>query len=120
MFLPLFDSTTEFGDENSKQNNVIRLETLYHADKQKAELCILELVTWLHRLISLVKRDKPMPIQSLTPKALVPSPGMNTIPSPDHSFKTRYKIIDGASDFWPFSRSTRNVLDVMDGLDSTL
>lgn len=113
-------STTEFGDENPKQNNVIRLETLYHADKQKADLCILEMVTWLRRLISLVKRDKPMPIQSPIAQALVPSPGINIILSPDHSFKTLYKIIDGASEIWPFSRSTRNVLDMMDGLDSSV
>ncbi|GFY95790.1 hypothetical protein Acr_11g0000960 [Actinidia rufa] len=38
------------------QNNVIRLQTLYHADKQKTDKYILELATWLHHLISVVRK----------------------------------------------------------------
>ncbi|KAL6574420.1 hypothetical protein OROHE_001324 [Orobanche hederae] len=45
----------EFGKKTSPPNNLIRLQTLYHADKRKVESCILELLTWLHRLISLVR-----------------------------------------------------------------
>ncbi|GMH16545.1 hypothetical protein Nepgr_018386 [Nepenthes gracilis] len=37
---------------------LIRLQTLYHADKEKTDACILELVIWLHRLISSTKRNK--------------------------------------------------------------
>ncbi|XP_073142752.1 protein PSK SIMULATOR 2-like [Henckelia pumila] len=55
----------EFGKKTDAHNNLIRLQTLYHADKQKVESCILELVTWLHHLISLVRyRDnghRPLP-----------------------------------------------------------
>ncbi|KAJ6736399.1 hypothetical protein OIU85_018584 [Salix viminalis] len=44
------------GDELGKNSNQIRLQTLYHADKQKTDLYILELVTWLHRLINLARQ----------------------------------------------------------------
>ncbi|KAL0432346.1 UNVERIFIED_CONTAM: protein PSK SIMULATOR 2 [Sesamum latifolium] len=64
----------EFGKKTSTPNNVIRLQTLYHADKRKADACILELVTWLHRLVSLVRyRDnglKVLPLRSPTTKGL--------------------------------------------------
>ncbi|KZV39721.1 hypothetical protein F511_14188 [Dorcoceras hygrometricum] len=62
----------EFGKKTDAQNNLIRLQTLYHADKQKVESCILELVTWLHHLINLVRyRDdghKPLPTSPPTRK----------------------------------------------------
>lgn len=62
----------EFGKKTDAQNNLIRLQTLYHADKLTVESYILELVTWLHHLISLVRyRDnghKPLPTSSPTRK----------------------------------------------------
>ncbi|KAL3845329.1 hypothetical protein ACJIZ3_002732 [Penstemon smallii] len=62
----------EYGKKTSTSTNLIRLQTLYHADKHKVESCILELVTWLHRLISLVRyRDnglKALPVRSPTRK----------------------------------------------------
>ncbi|KAK6120514.1 hypothetical protein DH2020_045744 [Rehmannia glutinosa] len=73
--VPVASDTTNSDQGNKKTNttnNVIRLQTLYHADKRKVDACILELVTWLHRLISLVRyRDnglKPMPVRSPTRK----------------------------------------------------
>ncbi|KAL3813486.1 hypothetical protein ACJIZ3_014754 [Penstemon smallii] len=62
----------EYGKKTSTSTNLIRLQTLYHADKRKVESCILELVTWLHRLVSLVRyRDnglKALPVRSPTHK----------------------------------------------------
>ncbi|KAL2468238.1 hypothetical protein Fot_51763 [Forsythia ovata] len=64
----------EFGKKTGMQNNLIRLQTLYHADKKKADYYILELVTLLHHLISLVRyRDngfKPLPTRSPSHKGL--------------------------------------------------
>lgn len=58
------------------QNNIIRLQTLYHADKQKTDQCILELVTCLHRLISRVRfgdngSRASLPVRSPTHKGLM-------------------------------------------------
>lgn len=68
------NSGPEFGMNANAQNNLIRLQTLYHADKQKTDLYILELVTWLHHLISLARHKdnglKPLPTRSPTRKGL--------------------------------------------------
>ncbi|CAH9137800.1 unnamed protein product [Cuscuta epithymum] len=50
---------SEFGKRSTMQNNLIRLQTLYHADKNKMDAFILEIVTWLHRLIGLVRYKGP-------------------------------------------------------------
>ncbi|OMO75391.1 hypothetical protein COLO4_26138 [Corchorus olitorius] len=64
----------EFGRSAAGSNSLTRLQTLYHADKQKTDAYILELVAWLHQLINLVKqRDhgfKPQPVRSPTYKGL--------------------------------------------------
>ncbi|KAH7524925.1 hypothetical protein FEM48_Zijuj06G0171000 [Ziziphus jujuba var. spinosa] len=41
--------------KTSGQHDVLRIETLHHADKEKTKTCILELLVWLHHLISQVK-----------------------------------------------------------------
>ncbi|XP_043712423.1 protein PSK SIMULATOR 2-like isoform X2 [Telopea speciosissima] len=65
------NTSSEFKKKTSGPNNLLRLQTLYHADREKTELYILELVTWLHRLISQVRsRDygfRPLfPVRSPT------------------------------------------------------
>lgn len=51
----------EFGKKTSTGNNIIRLQTLYHADKQKMDRYILDLAIYLHRLINLVKNQDKIP-----------------------------------------------------------
>lgn len=75
------------------QNNLIRLQTLHHADKEKTDKYILELVTWLHRLVSQVKyRDHGLksivPVRSPTRKGFSLSLLTSKDPSQVHDGKT--------------------------------
>uniref|UniRef100_A0A5B6ZB92 DUF668 domain-containing protein n=1 Tax=Davidia involucrata TaxID=16924 RepID=A0A5B6ZB92_DAVIN len=83
---------TEFSKKTTTNNNLIRLQTLYHADKQKTDLYIFELVTWLHRLINLIRqRDngiKILPVRSPTRKGLIFQPEMQRLPSFSDFHKT--------------------------------
>lgn len=58
-FLHCFLCSKEHSKGRATQsNNLIRLQTLYHADKVKTEQQILELVILLHHLIHLAKRQQ--------------------------------------------------------------
>lgn len=60
------------------QTDLIRLETLYHADKEKTETYILDLVVWLHHLVSQSKSEINCGMRSQI-KSLICSPNQKTI-----------------------------------------
>ncbi|CAN1824539.1 Protein PSK SIMULATOR 2 [Linum perenne] len=62
---------SDYGKTNTAaQGNLIRLQTLYHADKEKTDQNILEAVAWLHHLIKLVRqRDNGLRTGGLTLKS---------------------------------------------------
>ncbi|TKY57626.1 phosphatidylinositol-3-phosphatase myotubularin-2 [Spatholobus suberectus] len=67
------NTSNEFGENTSKENNVIRLQTLYYAEKQKIDFYIIELLTQLHYLVTFVRYRhnaiRPMPTRT-SPKRL--------------------------------------------------
>lgn len=65
----IYHCSNNFPKENdATTSNLVRLETLYHADQQKTDSYILDLVKWLHHLITAVKRRDHEDIRSLRDK----------------------------------------------------
>ncbi|XP_015159592.1 uncharacterized protein [Solanum tuberosum] len=51
----------DLGKMSRGHKKIIRLQTLYHADKEKMDELIIELVTWLHHMISLRRSNNAFP-----------------------------------------------------------
>ncbi|KAI8548945.1 hypothetical protein RHMOL_Rhmol07G0313000 [Rhododendron molle] len=116
---------TEFSKKGATQTTAIRLQTLYHADKQKTDMCILELAIWLHRLISVVrKRDNGIRI---FPVKSPNHPGVNLQPPKTSSVQlspedknlleqvmSRRRLVPGISKSqeFPFGKGGSKVWDV--------
>jgi len=79
-------NSIDFNKNTAGNGSLIRLQTLYHANKEKIDSCILKLVTLLHRLISGVKRQdyglRAVPLQSPSKKILVLHSTMKKFASP--------------------------------------
>ncbi|AQK86365.1 hypothetical protein ZEAMMB73_Zm00001d038336 [Zea mays] len=87
----LANTGSEMNCKLSGQKDMSRIETLYHADKEKTEALILELVVWLHHLISKsrhasggVRSPIKSPVSSPTQNgaAITLLPGKTKISSP--------------------------------------
>ncbi|GAB4839142.1 hypothetical protein Ancab_028670 [Ancistrocladus abbreviatus] len=71
-------TNTEFSKKTAPSDDLIHLQTLYHADKKAADSYILELVTWLHQLIIAVKQNSmdsgvhPSDLQAMWARCCIP------------------------------------------------
>ncbi|CAJ1972562.1 unnamed protein product [Sphenostylis stenocarpa] len=62
------NTSTEFCENTAKENKLIRLQTLYYAEKQKIDFYIIELLTRLHCLVTFVRYRHSNPMRPMSAK----------------------------------------------------